>query len=104
MATRGVIAPMKTNNRNRGYPISSGTVVGNKTLHEQRYKHMKNQIIHITSLANATKVTIRNGQKKLKARRFRSIDEAIAFVLPRGNRQTNLNLNGYPCVLHGWVQ
>lgn len=66
-------------------------------------KYMKKQIIHITSLAKSTKVTIRNGHTQWRPRQFSSIDKAIAFVLPRGSRHTELYLNGYPCVLHGWV-
>jgi hypothetical protein len=65
---------------------------------------MKNKIIKISSRGNGAQVTICNGHKQLKARRFRTIDEAIAFVLPRGNRRTELFLNGYPCVPHAWVQ
>jgi hypothetical protein len=63
---------------------------------------MKNQI-HIKSLAKGTLVTIRSGHKKPKSTRFGSIEEAINFVLPLGNRHTELDLNGYPTALAGWV-
>ena len=64
---------------------------------------MKNQIIHITSHKNLTKVSIRKGGRKLLTRRFHSIEKAISHVLPPGNRQTDLHLNGYQMVLAGWV-
>lgn len=64
---------------------------------------MKNQIIHITSLEKGAQVSIRNGLKKLKTRRFTTIAEAKEFVLPQGNHQTELYLNGFKCVLNGWV-
>jgi hypothetical protein len=65
---------------------------------------MRKQIIHIPSLAKSTQVTIRNGHRKSRPRQFASIDKALAYVLPLGSRHTRLYLNGYPCVLHGWVQ
>ena len=65
---------------------------------------MRKQIIYITSLAKSTQVIIRNGHTKLRPRQFASIDKALAFVLPLGNWHTELYLNGYPCVLHGWVR
>ena len=64
---------------------------------------MKKQIIQVTSLAKSTQVRVRNGHSKLRPRQFASIDKALDYVLPLGNRQTELYLNGYPCVLHGWV-
>ena len=70
----------------------------------ERQGAMKKLIIYITSLAKLTRIEIRNGNRWLKPRYVGSIDEAIAFVLPLGNRHTELYLNGFPCVLHGWVQ
>ena len=64
---------------------------------------MKNQIIHITSLPKSTQVSIQNGHRKPRRRRFSSIDDAVQYVLPLGNRRTELYLNGHSCVLHGWV-
>ena len=65
---------------------------------------MKKQTIQITSLPKATQVSIQNGHRKLKPRLFPSIEAAIDYALPLGNRHTDLYLNGYSCVLHGWVQ
>ncbi len=64
---------------------------------------MKKKIVHIISLKKRTKVIILNSHRNLKPRLFGSIDEAIDYVLPLGNRHTELYLNGYSCVLHGWV-
>ena len=65
---------------------------------------MKNQTIKITSLTAGTAlVTIRGGGKRLKARRFQNIEKAIEFVLPLGDRRTDFYLNGYHCVLNGWL-
>jgi hypothetical protein len=64
---------------------------------------MKKQTINIKSLAESTQVIIQNGNGFTMRRRFGSVDEAIAFVLPRGNLNTELYLNGFPCVLHGWI-
>ncbi len=64
---------------------------------------MNKHIIRITSLPKATQVSVHDGHQKLKPRVFPSIDEAVKYVLPRGNRHTELYLNGYPCVLDGWV-
>ena len=64
---------------------------------------MKKQIIQITSLPKTTRVTIQKGHGKQKRLQFRRIDEAVEFVLPRGHRDTELYLNGYSCVLAGWV-
>jgi hypothetical protein len=65
---------------------------------------MKQQIIRVTSLPNSTQVEIQNGHKRFRPRQFAGINEALKFVSPRGSRRTRLYLNGYPCVLHGWVQ
>lgn len=64
---------------------------------------MKKQVIHITSLENSTQSLPRNGHNKWRPRQFASINQAIGFVLPLGNQHTELYLNGYLCVLHGWV-
>jgi hypothetical protein len=65
---------------------------------------MKTQLIKINSLDNHVQVSIERPNSKPMMRRFPSIEQAIRFVLPRGNRQTELLLNGFRCVLHGWVQ
>jgi hypothetical protein len=59
--------------------------------------------IHITSQGMRARVTIRKGATRTTSRLFNSMDEAVAFVLPRGNRQTRCLINGYKCVFAGWV-
>lgn len=96
---------MKINNQKseREHPVSRAVSVDQQKSVQTKMSNMKNQIINITSLTKGVRVTIRNGQRKLKARRFADIDSALEFVLPRGNRQTDLYLNGYWCMLNGWL-
>jgi hypothetical protein len=70
---------------------------------KKQKNNMKNQIINITSVAKGVRVTVRNSHKKLKARRFPNVDQAKEFALQQGDRQTNLYLNGFKCVLAGWT-
>jgi hypothetical protein len=62
------------------------------------------QIVKINSLKNGSaQLTICGGGKRSMTRRFASIDDAIKFISPLGNRHTQLSLNGYSTVLAGWV-
>jgi hypothetical protein len=65
---------------------------------------MKNTIIKITSLAKgAAFLTIHNGGRKSKPRRFVGIDEALQFAVSAGNRQSTLYVNGYEYTPYAWV-
>jgi hypothetical protein len=65
---------------------------------------MSKHIIHIRSVKNGTLVTILNGSRKLKSRRFGDIEQAMEFVLPRGDRNSTVFLNGYMLTPYAWVK
>ena len=57
---------------------------------------MKNKPMRITSLpTGVASLTIRNGGRKSKPRRFAGIDEALEFAVLAGNRQFTLDVNGF---------
>lgn len=74
----------------------------NRPANLERQRAMKKLIIYVTSLAKLTRIEIRKGNRWLKPRYVGSIDEAIAFVLPLGNRHTELYVNGFRYDLYGW--
>ncbi|HOX02150.1 MAG TPA: hypothetical protein P5555_07315 [Candidatus Paceibacterota bacterium] len=65
---------------------------------------MKKQTIHISSLARSIRVRIQNGTTKPRVLKFKTEAEAIDYILPRSNRQTEMYLNGYLVALAGWYQ
>ncbi len=64
---------------------------------------MKKTSITITSQRNRTRVTVSNGRQATTTRFFPSMAEAIDYVLPRGNCNTPCFINGFKCVLAGWI-
>jgi hypothetical protein len=65
---------------------------------------MKNKIIKINSLATGAAIlTIQNGGRKSKPRRFSNIDKAVDYAVAAGNRHSQLYLNGYEAIPYGWV-
>lgn len=64
---------------------------------------MKKNSIIVISQGRRTRVTIRNCRQGTRSRCFSSMAKAIDFVLPRGNRKTPCYINGFKCVLAGWI-
>jgi hypothetical protein len=65
---------------------------------------MKTEIMLIQSLEDKVCLTIHNGSGAPYKRTMKTIDEAVAFILPRGNRNSILFINGYEVVLNGWTE
>jgi len=65
---------------------------------------MKKVIINITSLKRHTRVTIEKPGRRKAIHWFQDIEQAKEFVLPLGTPGTEMFLNGFPCVLHGWCR
>ena len=59
--------------------------------------------IQITSLKTKTRLSIQAAGQPLRVRYFSNLNEAIQYALPLGDAGTAMYLNGYRCVLHGWV-
>ena len=72
--------------------------------YKQKIAHMKNKTIAITSQANGAVVAINRGGRKIQRHRFPNIAAAIDHILPLGNRNTELRLNGFKTVLNGWLK
>jgi hypothetical protein len=62
-----------------------------------------NTIIRLKTFAKGVQVTISMHRKKKLVRWFRTIDEAMDSVLAKGDYDCEFYLNGYLCVLDGWV-
>lgn len=69
---------------------------------EQELFDMKAKTIDIVTFETKTRVRIASRGKKLVVRYFKSIDDAWAFVLPQGGRETSLLLNGFDCAPYAW--
>lgn len=63
---------------------------------------MNKLVIRIDSKPQGTQMTMSNNGSVKKRRLFASIDEAIDYTLPLGDRDTTLLLNGHDCTLAGW--
>src|ERR1043166_6592081 len=74
------------------------------TVHSKRNQEtMKADIIKIRSYGYTTRVTVQEG-KRVRTYRLPNIDQAIDFVIPRGDRHTTFYLNGYERALHAWYR